>query len=113
MIRTCGASGVVRLIWSHRLPPGEYLKDSDEIVLIWSRISVFKPGHFIFYKKKIVFEAPRAEGLILMKAILCPLPRAALLAMLVVIGGGKHARAQNDYEIQVYGSDTVAPKTTM
>ena len=48
-----------------------------------------------------------------MKAILCALPRAALLAMLVVIAGGKHARAQNDYEIQVYGSDTVAPKTTM
>lgn len=42
-----------------------------------------------------------------------PLPRAALILMLLLISNGKLARAQNDYEIQVYGSDTVAPKTTM
>jgi hypothetical protein len=38
---------------------------------------------------------------------------AALILVLLLIGGRNLAGAQNNYEIQVYGSDTVAPKTTM
>ncbi|MBV8673085.1 MAG: hypothetical protein JOZ33_06600 [Acidobacteriaceae bacterium] len=48
-----------------------------------------------------------------MKDLLHHLPETPLLVMLWLIAGGKPATAQNNYEIQVYGSDTVAPKTTM
>ena len=39
----------------------------------------------------------------------------ALMAGFVIFGirGGRAAQAQDNYEIQVYGADTVAPKTTM
>jgi hypothetical protein len=36
-----------------------------------------------------------------------------LIAWVVLLGAGAAARAQGNYEIQVYGSDTVLPKTTM
>jgi len=39
--------------------------------------------------------------------------KAALTFMFLLIVFGKLASAQNNYEIQVYGSDTVAPKTMM
>jgi hypothetical protein len=37
----------------------------------------------------------------------------AMVFVVVVFGHPKSANAQGNYEIQVYGSDTVAPKTTM
>ena len=37
----------------------------------------------------------------------------ALLIVVVLVGDLRLAKAQDNYEIQVYGSDTVAPKTTM
>jgi hypothetical protein len=44
-----------------------------------------------------------------------PVARHCALLILVVLGVGglRVAKAQDNYEIQVYGSDTVAPKTTM
>ena len=39
--------------------------------------------------------------------------RPAVLALLVVAVLATFARAQDNYEIQVYGSDTVAPRSTM
>jgi hypothetical protein len=51
--------------------------------------------------------------LVRIKLILCRLPAGALTWMVFLIVGAKFASAQNNFEIQVYGSDTVAPKTTM
>ena len=45
--------------------------------------------------------------------ILRRLARTTLVLAVLPIAGDKLARAQNNYEIQVYGSDTVAPRTTM
>jgi len=43
-----------------------------------------------------------------------PVARHCALFLLVLgFGGLRVAKAQDNYEIQVYGSDTVAPKTTM
>lgn len=39
--------------------------------------------------------------------------RFLLCLMSILLFGGAHARAQGNYEIQVYGSDTVEPKSTM
>ena len=41
------------------------------------------------------------------------LSSARFLCLFVVMFGVRIAAAQNNYEIQVYGSDTLAPKTTM
>jgi len=38
---------------------------------------------------------------------------AAFISFLLLVAGVHTAGAQNNYEIQVYGSETVAPKTTM
>ena len=37
----------------------------------------------------------------------------AFIFVVLAFGGPRLAKAQDNYEIQVYGSDTVAPKTTM
>jgi hypothetical protein len=39
--------------------------------------------------------------------------RCALSFLVLIFAGLKLVKAQDNYEIQVYGSDTVAPKTTM
>ena len=36
-----------------------------------------------------------------------------LVVLVVLLGAGVGARAQGNYEIQVYGSDTVLPKSMM
>lgn len=41
------------------------------------------------------------------------LSRVHLLCLFIVMFGVRVTAAQNNYEIQVYGSDTLAPKTTM
>jgi hypothetical protein len=40
-------------------------------------------------------------------------PRIATLALCTVVALAPFARAQDNYEIQVYGSDTVLPRSTM
>jgi hypothetical protein len=37
----------------------------------------------------------------------------AFIFVVLVLGDVRLAKAQDNYEVQVYGSDTVAPKTTM
>ena len=48
-----------------------------------------------------------------MELLLRRLPAFVLTLTVLLIAGNRPAIAQNNYEIQVYGSDTVAPKSTM